>query len=373
MMSQTSLKKSDRVLIAAGGTGGHIFPAQALAEDLLQKGYEILFVGGKLSQNPYMDKERFRFKEIPCGQLKKNPLEFLREAYQLIRGVVESVKEMWAFDPNFVIGFGSYHALPVLIAAKLFRKPIFLHESNSIPGRVNRLLAPFVEGTCVQFPSAKKLLKGHIILGMTPLRSNFYKGIKGAEESRKYFQLAPHMLTLLVFGGSQGSKRLNELFSGAALYHLKDMLPPFQILHFTGNHHEAEKLMERYVRGDVTAYVRPFEKRMDLAWTAADFAITRSGAMSIAEQMEFEVPGILIPFPHSTDKHQDKNADFLVEIGLATKLAEADLTPQFLAAKIQESLFTKEESVQKIQNYKSQYSLPSFSEIIMKWINRHGT
>lgn len=365
---------SPRILFAVGGTGGHVFPALALAEDLLQRrNYGILFAGGKLSKNPYFEPERFPYREVMCGQLKLAPWKFFQESYRLIKGVRESLKIIREFDPDLVIGFGSYYALPVLIAAKILQKPIFLHESNSIPGRVNRLLAPFVEGTCVQFPSAKKLLRGHVTLGTTPLRANFCKGIKSREEARKAFQLAPDLTTLLIFGGSQGSKRINELFSSAAIFHLKEMLPSFQLLHFTGNHQDAVMLMERYVRGEVTAYVRPFEKRMDLAWAAADMAVTRSGAASIAEQIEFEVPGILIPFPGATDQHQDKNADFLVETGLAAKLIEADLTPQLLAAKIHEMFLLKEESIRRFQEYKNQYFAPPLAEIVTEWINRYAS
>lgn len=373
MKSSQQPKEYSRILMTVGGTGGHIFPATALAEDLIKEdGCTVLFAGGKLSQNPYFDKEHLAFKDVECikvsGSMLYNPWQMVKNSIALFKGVKESISIIRDFKPDLVVGFGSYYTLPVLIAAKLLRKPIFLHEANSVPGKVNRLFSPYVEKTLVHFPSAQELLKGKSALGGMPLRSEFRKGKITKEEARRSFQLALHLPTILVFGGSQGAHRINALFSEAALFHLKDLMPPFQVLHFTGNHKEAEQLMARYVCAEIPAYVRPFEKRMAQAWAAADIAITRAGAASIAEQIEYEVPGILVPYPHATDQHQDKNADFLVSTGLAMKVSEDGLTPQGLAGKVQE-LYLHYKTMQKeFAEYKKKNLSVSLANLITDWI-----
>lgn len=360
-----------RILLSAGGTGGHIFPAIALAEELTKYSCSILFSGGNLSKNPFFEKEHYPYKEVSCGQLSLVPWKFVSGSWDILKGVQESISIIQAFNPDLVVGFGSYYTLPVLIAAKCLGKPIFLHEANTIPGKVNKLFSPFVEQTCVHFPRTQALLKGKTVVGGMPLRSNFRKGQISKEEARKSFQLDPRLTTILVFGGSQGSKRINELFSEAALFHLKEMIPPFQILHFTGNHADAELLMGRYVSGNVAAYVRPFEKKMELAWAASDLSITRAGAASIAEQMEYAVPGLLIPFPFSSDGHQDANAEVLEETGLGAKAAEDELTPQALAGKVQELYMQQKERVERFREYKKNHFESSFSEQIYQWLLKH--
>jgi UDP-N-acetylglucosamine--N-acetylmuramyl-(pentapeptide) pyrophosphoryl-undecaprenol N-acetylglucosamine transferase len=271
------------------------------------------------------------------------------------------------FNPDCIVGFGSYFTLPILIAGKILQKPIFLHEANSIPGRVNRYFAPYAMKTWVSFPSALALLKGKLALGGVPLRARFRKGLIGKEEARKNFQLHPERLTLLVFGGSQGAKRINQLVLTAA-FHLKELIPPFQVIHLAGNCEEAEQVRKRY-DGEIAAFVAPFENRMDLAWAAADMAITRAGAVSIAEQMEYEVPGLLIPYPFSMDHHQETNADFAADTGLGIRVDEEGLTPQALAQKIQELNLQLQDRIQRFHSYKKERKKPPLANQIMEWMD----
>lgn len=363
-----------RILLTVGGTGGHVFPAVALAEELSSKyDCDILFAGGKLGQNPYFEKKVFDYREVDCGKLSIVPWKFLLSSYSMVKGVFESLRIISRYNPDAVIGFGSYYTLPVIVASKLLGRPIFLHEANSIPGRLNRWLAPFAEKTWVHFPAAAALLKGNVAFGGMPLRPNFRKGLVTKEAARRHFQLDPSLMTILVFGGSQGAQKINALFSEAALFHFKDYLAPFQVLHFTGNHADAAKLMERYVSGGIPAYVRPFEKRMDMAWAAADIAVTRAGAASIAEQIEYEVPGVLIPYPYATDAHQDKNADFLVETKLAMKVVEEGLTPQSLTGKIHDLCSQAPVRCAQFREYKLANLSEPLSQQIFNWLKTHNS
>lgn len=313
-----------KILIATGGTGGHIYPAMALAQQF--DGCEVLFVGGGLSQNRYFDKDAFNYRTVACGAFTdKSPWSLLRSCMNISRGIWQSCKIIREFKPDVAVGFGSYYSFPPLIAAKLMKVPFVLHEANSIPGKVNRLLAPYALAMGVHFPKTLELVKGNRHEVGMPLRKSYRKGNTSRSEARKYFGLTEEGSALLVFGGSQGAQVINrQILEAVGLMNL-------QIIHIAGDAVQAGELTEGYKKIGVKACVKPFEKHMDLAWEAADMVVSRSGASSIAEQLEFEVPGILIPFARAADDHQNHNADFLVDtVGGAVKVQEHELSPQKL-------------------------------------------
>lgn len=363
-----SKTRAPRVLLTTGGTGGHIYPAVALADELSEKhACPVFFAGGGLSKNPYFEKEKYSFQDVRCGQFKMAPWAIFKESCALLKGVRDAMAIIREFAPDLVVGFGSYYTVPVLLASKLLKKPVFLHEANSIPGRVNRWLAPYAEMTWVHFPGAQALLKGQSAMGGMPLRNAYRQGIISKNEARRHFRLSPDHVTLLIFGGSQGAKRINQLVSTALLSHPPRISTPIQVLHFTGDPEEAKAVKGGYDRVGIVSYVAPFEKRMEWAWAAADFCITRAGAASIAEQMEFEVPGILIPFPRAMDQHQDKNADFISEIGLGVKRVEAGLTPAQLTVEIERMISEREYRRDRCRQFKLSHPFSSVSDQIIQW------
>ncbi|KIC71315.1 undecaprenyldiphospho-muramoylpentapeptide beta-N-acetylglucosaminyltransferase [Candidatus Protochlamydia amoebophila] len=303
---------SKRFMITAGGTGGHIFPAQGLAQELIKKTFSssILFVAGGLSTNKYFDRSIFPFQEISASPLfSKNPFKLLKGVFNLLRGVWQSIRIIRKFKPDVVVGFGSYYTVPPLLAAKILRIPIVLHEANSIPGKANKWLASMAWRVGIHFPFTATLLKGNTIEVGMPLREGYQLDQIDKIEALSYFGLSKNNSTLLVFGGSQGALAINRLMRNLANTWKNT---PIQIIHITGSIQEADDLKIFYANYQVKASVKAFEKNMHLAWRAAEVFIGRSGASTIAEAMEFEVPGILIPYPHATDHHQDKNADFLL-------------------------------------------------------------
>lgn len=349
---------SYRFLLTTGGTGGHIFPALALARELKEeKKCSILFAGGRLSSNAYFNLETFHSKDIACSGA------WLKGAFKNMTGVVQAIKVLSDYSPDAVIGFGSYYTLPVLTAAYLLEIPILLHEANSIPGRVNRLFSPCAEKTWIFFSEAKKQLQGLVEECKMPLRAQFRKGNIPKKEALAYFQLDDTKTTLLVFGGSQGAKVVNALFSEAVLIELKKTLPPFQVIHFTGAHEEPLHLSHRYAAHGIQSYVKPFEERMDMAWAAADMAVTRAGACSVAEQYEYEVRGVVIPFRQAADGHQESNADKLIQAGLALKLKEEELTGDAFVERLRELL----QRQGGICPLKQEYEL---SDRIIDWMER---
>lgn len=335
-----------RILIATGGTGGHIYPAIALAQKFAreQKDAKVLFTGGGLCQNRYFDRS-LDFRSISCGAFtNKSPLALMGACLNISKGVWQSRKLIREFKPDVAVGFGSYYSFPPLLAAKLQGVPVILHEANSIPGKVNRILAPYALATGVHFPQTLGLVKGcRYEVGM-PLRNGFEKGSVQRSEAMRYFDFdvnddGLYLKTMLVFGGSQGANVINRsapealaLLDGSGLLKVSRRV---QVVHIAGEAGLKAELVEAYARIGVRACVKVFEERMDLAWQAADFVISRAGASSVAEQLEFEVPGVLIPFARAADDHQNHNANFLVDdVGGAVKVLERNLNGERLAGMI---------------------------------------
>lgn len=303
---------SKKVIIAAGGTGGHLYPAMETAFKLQEHDphLKVLFAAGGLASNPFFDRNAFDWRSIFAAPLiKQNPWKVFKNCGQMTRGIWQSCKLISSFKPDLVIGFGSYHSFPILSAAYIQKYPMILHEQNSKPGKVIRLFSNYALMTGIYFPSARNSLKGETTLLTMPLRNGFSRQACTREEACHYFGIDPHKLTLLIFGGSQGARFINQAVA-ELLCRLKSNI---QILHFAGNELQAGQVMELYSRSNLKAIVKPSEKRMDFAWRVADLAIVRAGAGTIAEQIEFEVPAIFIPYPHAADKHQDSNADFVVD------------------------------------------------------------
>lgn len=342
-----------RILITVGGTGGHIFPAIAVAQKLKEQYSDIYvaFAGGGLSENRFFDGQAFPYHDIACGYFPlKNPLKCIKSLGKMALGVRQSERVIKAFKPDLVIGFGSYHSLPMLIASKLLSVPFILHEANTIPGKVNRLLSRYALATGVHFPEASHYLKGKTVPVGMPLRKEMSKAALNRAESFKHYGLSEKKKTLLVFGGSQGAFAINKVMCDALRTYPGDF-DMIQVLHFSGHPDETVAVSKAYKECGVTACVRDYEPFMQKAWSIADLVISRAGAGTIAEEVEFEVPGLLIPYPHATDDHQRKNAEHMVDvINGAEMILEKDLDPKDLAKRVYTLL---EEEPQQLATMKS--------------------
>lgn len=340
-----------RILFAVGGTGGHLFPAQALARDL-KDSYEILFGGGRLSTNPFFEREIFSHREVRgSSPFRNNPL---KAALELSKGVGQSLALLEEFNPHLLIGFGSFYSFPLLTAARIKKIPYLLVESNVLPGKVNRLFSSKAIFSAIQFEEASAHLKGKPILAKMPLWSKS-KEEKSKEAARAYFDLDPGLFTLLVLGGSQGALAINE-----AVAHL-DFPFPCQVIHLCGKEGDLEK---RYREKGIKAVVKPFEKKMHLAWEAADLAICRSGAGTLTEILAFEVPAILIPWPGASENHQLKNACSFARSGGARVLKEEDIG--HLRGEIEDILGNLGEMKEKLAGINRSSSIEELSVIVRK-------
>lgn len=364
-----------KYLITVGGTGGHIFPALALAHELKESdpSNEVVFMGGSLSANRFFDKESFPYETVASGTISlKKPFQSLLGCGKILKGIWQSRSFLKKHKPHVVIGFGSYYTLPTLLAAKLSGIPFVLHESNSIPGKVNRLMSPYALTTGIQFPQTGTLLKGNTHHVETPLRKGFCKGKIPQTEARQYYGLDSHKTTLLVFGGSQGAKALNYFLMEAFSTKLKNC--DVQLVHLTGSSELTREIIACYAKHGIKACVKDFETRMDMAWSSADIVISRSGAGTIAEQLEYEVPGILIPYPQATENHQEINADFMVKLGGAIKYIEKEFSGDVLSYEIESFLALNAKRLTKmrkaIEDYKKQIKIPPFTTVITTLIGK---
>ncbi len=317
------------IAIACGGTGGHLFPGLAVAEELVRRDCEVtLLVSPKeVDQQAVRSLIGIEVETLPAvGLTRGGAIGFLagfaksyRSAKTLFRKKV----------PQAVLAMGGFtSAAPVLAGKKLGAKT-FLHESNTIPGRANRWLAHFVDEAFVYFheASGRMSIARAQVTGM-PVRSQFLEEIDQSS-ARMALGLRGDQPVLLVMGGSQGASGINNSIL-AALPNLVSRAPNLQFLHLTGAN-DVEKVQSAYAAHHRKAVVRPFLTEMEFALGAATVAISRSGASSLAELAATKLPAILIPYPAATDNHQFYNALAFVESGAARMVDQASATPEKLS------------------------------------------
>ncbi|MBS0603638.1 MAG: UDP-N-acetylglucosamine--N-acetylmuramyl-(pentapeptide) pyrophosphoryl-undecaprenol N-acetylglucosamine transferase [Verrucomicrobia bacterium] len=367
-------KPHKKILFAAGGTGGHLFPAQALAEQLKKQNpkYEILFAGANLSGNAYFDKSKFSYRDIasttPFGGGYRKAL---KSGMILLKGILQSLRLLSREKPDLIVGFGSFHTFPILCAAALKKVPLVLFESNAIPGKVVRLFSRNALFSGIYFSEAKSYLKGEIVEVEIPLRSAPAKGRMSKEEARLHFNLDPSTPTLLVFGGSQGAKRINRK--------VIEMLPllksaQIQLIHSTGCEETAAEVALLCQTLGLRCSAKKFEPQMEIAWSASDIAICRSGAITLSELLHHEVPGILIPFPAAADQHQLKNALFIEkQVGGAVHFVEQTLTPEQLAQSLLSLIAPQSPQRTKMQeaikHFKAQQKKADLGRLISEFLD----
>jgi UDP-N-acetylglucosamine--N-acetylmuramyl-(pentapeptide) pyrophosphoryl-undecaprenol N-acetylglucosamine transferase len=325
------------LMIAGGGTGGHIYPAIAIAREFIARdaSRKVVFVGtARGLEKQIVPKAGFPLELIDVGGLKgKGGLDLVRNVARLPLGFMQAWRVIGRHRPNVVLGVGGYSSGPVLVAAKLRGVPTIIHEANAFPGLTNRILGRFVKAVAVAFPEAIVRLnrKDGVVTG-NPIRAEFFD--VGAHPRQPAASNQQH---LLVFGGSQGSRVLNDAMAGALLFlaRLKDSL---SIVHQTGPN-ELEKVQAGYRQSAfASARVVPYLEAMAGEIAAADLVVSRAGAMTIGELAAVGRAAILVPFAAATNNHQEVNARVAEKAGGAIVITENELTPERLAAAISEVL-----------------------------------
>ena len=332
-------------VIACGGTGGHLFPGIAVAEVLRDRGHEVMLLVSEkdIDALALSGRASFRFEKLPTVGLPSpfSPaiLGFVRRFYEslsLCRSIYRN------FKPQVVLGMGGFTSTAPVLAGRMRGVTTFIHESNAVPGKANRLTARMVRAVMLGFKECAPFFpKARTEFTGTPIRTE----LKPLDRQvvRQKFGLRHDLTTLLVMGGSQGASGINQamikslpFLQGASL----------QVIHLSGARDE-RLVADNYRRENVPAYVAAFYHRMEEVYSAADLLVARSGAASLAEFAAFSLPSILIPFPYATDDHQTRNAEIYARAQAAILLKESELSGELLARKIRE-LIENPEQIQRM-------------------------
>jgi UDP-N-acetylglucosamine--N-acetylmuramyl-(pentapeptide) pyrophosphoryl-undecaprenol N-acetylglucosamine transferase len=342
--------KSPFVAIACGGTGGHLFPGLAVAGQLKQRGCDVaLLISPKdVDQQAVKSASGMDIFTLPAvGLQNRNYFAF---AGSFVKSFFAARKIFKNRRPAAVLAMGGFTSAPPVFAAKDTGIKTFLHESNTIPGRANRLLSRFVDEAFVGFPeTAARLKTRKTTTTGTPVRPQFQP--RDAAECRIALGLEPNCPMILVVGGSQGAHGLNGM-----------ILSALQFLHLTGAN-DFEKVEATYAARGIKAVIKPFLAEMDVALGAATAAVSRAGASSLAEIAAMRLPSLLVPFPAAADNHQFFNASAFEKTGAALLLEQKNSTPEKVAAILLE-LVENETTRSKMQAALAQWHAPKAAEQI---------
>jgi UDP-N-acetylglucosamine--N-acetylmuramyl-(pentapeptide) pyrophosphoryl-undecaprenol N-acetylglucosamine transferase len=356
--------------ITGGGTGGHIYPAIAVADELLklEDTEKVYYVGNpnNLEASIVKDKNYEFLPVISSGMPRKISFEFITWVIKLIFAWLKCWFYIKKYHPNMIFGTGGYVSAPVLLAGMTTKVPFVMHDCDANPGLVTRKLAPYAKSISVAFEIAKnKLNNKNCIVNGNPIRSSFSTLTK--EEARKSLNLE-NKLTLCVMGGSQGAKTINS----AVVEIIKDLSQKkdLQIIFQTGkrNFEQVEKQMsEKYpdYKNDKNIIVKPYFDDMVEVLKACDIAVSRAGSLSISELCACSIAPIFIPYPYAAADHQRKNAKFMVEKNAGLYLEDSETTPQTLMNCINE-LLNNPEKLQSIKDATSNFARFDACENILK-------
>ena len=319
-----------RALIAAGGTGGHIYPGIAVAKEVMRRdaASEVRFVGtARGLETRLVPQSGFKLSLIESAGLKNVGLGArLRGLWLLPKSFLAARRLIREFRPDIVIGAGGYVSGPVLLMAALMKVPTLVMESNALPGWTNRVLARFVDRATVSFEAALPYFRGKGVVTGNPVRREFFDIPPKRRDASRF--------SVLVFGGSQGARAINEAMV-ASLPHMQSHRSSLYITHQTGEA-DYEKVHEGYRAAGwgETSDVRRYIDDMVASFANTDLIICRAGATTSAELVAAGKVAIMIPFPFAADDHQRKNAEALQAAGAARMILQQDLTSERLASEI---------------------------------------
>ena len=332
------------MIIAGGGTGGHLFPGIAIAEELLKRNSanQVLFIGTDRG----LEKRILRQLGFPLATLNVEGLKgkgawgALKSILKIPGSLLSSFRIIRGFRPNFVIGVGGYASGPAVLTAWIMGIKTFIAEQNAFPGLTNRILGRFSSHIFLTFADSKRWFpEGKTLVTGNPVRTTFTSKQNDIVDENKTF-------TILVFGGSQGAHAINSAVMASLdnLFHLKEKIC---FIHQTGDH-ELHKVGERYREEGFKAEVYPFITEMAAAYRKSDLLLCRSGATSLAEITAMGKASVLIPFPFAAADHQTKNAMALANAGAAIMIPEKELDCFTLASTI-EDLYLHKEKIKKME------------------------
>jgi UDP-N-acetylglucosamine--N-acetylmuramyl-(pentapeptide) pyrophosphoryl-undecaprenol N-acetylglucosamine transferase len=368
-----------RIVLTGGGTGGHIFPIVAVEKkirELASEGadLEFLFLGpkGELEKEA-MEKDMIPTKKILSGKLRRYfSLSYIPDLVKIPMGIIQSLWQLLVFMPDVVFSKGGYASVPVVFAAWLYRIPIVIHESDIMPGLANQFAGKLAKKVIVAFPGAANFFSPEKVeIVGNPIREELVNG--NSEEAKKFFGIPEGRKTILVMGGSQGAKVINE----SLLHILPKLVKLFEIIHLTGAN-EYENVVEEAGRMGIKAgyggyHPYPFlREEMAQALAVADLVVSRAGANAFSEIAANGKPAIIIPLKYSANDHQNMNAYAIQEAGAAIVLEQDNLGENIFFEKIEEVLNSSElqfELSERIKKFYNADAAEKIAEEIIKLAN----
>lgn len=374
-----------KILFTGGGTGGHIFPIVAIARELKKislgtgKRLDLFYLGPK---DPFAKKiflkEGIKVRFIFCGKLRRylTLASFFQNIFDLFFkipfGILQSFFYIFFFNPDLIFSKGGYGSLPVVIAGKMLGVPIFLHESDSIPGMTNRFLAHFAIEIFVSFPATPYFPKKKMILVGNPIRTDLLD--VNLQEAKTFLNISGEKPVVLILGGSQGAQRINDRI----LEILPEMLQDFEVIHQCGerNFQQVKKEAQVIINPTLARYYHLFpflnEDELKRAYAVADLIVSRSGSGSIFEIAALGKPSILIPLPESAQEHQIKNAYIFAQRGATIVLEEENFTAHFFLERMR-YLFENPQLMERMGISAKNFSRPKAARIIAEYIYEYLT
>ncbi|HAH30961.1 MAG TPA: hypothetical protein DCL44_01455 [Elusimicrobia bacterium] len=361
------MQKIKRIIIASGATGGHFYPGFIVGSELKACGWEPLFLVKKDDMaRKTLEEACLPYAEIDTRSLPRtlNPLAHAVFAWKIAGSLWTCLKIISDFEPAVVFGTGSYVSFPALLAARIKGVPAILHESNAKFGLGNYLCAQFADLVALGLPMRANSFTAKSRLTGTPIRP-FFSEVKSKEEARGFLGLEKNLPVFLVFGGSQGARRLN-LAVVLAAKKLSGLGLNFQLIHVAGSRDfETVKAAYGEALGSKWLKLISYEERMDKLYTAANFVVSRSGAGTVAEMISLSKPSVLVPLPSSAAGHQEENAKVLSEKGAAILLKESPAFEAELAACL-EDLLKEPEKISDMEANFTQVQAPPPLEAVEK-------
>lgn len=320
-----------RAIISGGGTGGHIFPAIAIADEIKRRNpnAEILFVGakGKMEMEKVPD-AGYEIKGLKiAGFQRRLTLSNFLLPFKIIQSMMKARRIIKEFDPNVVIGVGGYASGPTLKAATMLGIPCLIQEQNSFPGKTNKLLAKKVDKICVAYEGLERFFpKDKIVITGNPVRKEMVNIEGKRDEAIKYYEFDPSKKTILIIGGSLGARTLNQSMAA----YLDKIPEDIQILWQCGKLYHDNLTVEYGTKIPERVKMVQFITRMDLAYAVADIVVSRAGAISVSELCIVKKATILVPSPNVAEDHQTKNAMALVDKGAAILIKDSNAKDNLL-------------------------------------------
>lgn len=357
-----------KYLISGGGTGGHIYPAIAIANEIKRndKEADILYIGTKEGlESKLVPKEGINFETI---RVKGMPRRLNKESFvalkELFLGLIDSNKIIKGFKPDIVIGTGGYVCGPIVYQAKRHKVPALIHEQNAFPGVTNKILSRYVDKVAVTFEESTKYFKypDRVVVTGNPIRRELLQIDKTT--AYKKVNVKPDLPMVLSFGGSGGQKKLND----AILKIIKDnnIIKDFQLIHITGDRLYKEFLNELEglnIQLSHNIKILPYLYEMPYALNIADLVIASAGAITLAEISAIGIPSILVPKGYTAENHQEYNARSFEEDGASLMILESELNGKILENAISNILFNKDKLKTMAENSKSIGKLDASKEI----------